>query len=363
MTIEKLSLSNAGFYAPRFEVEIKGKKLAAEMSKAVIDVKVEENVNQAAGFTLTIHDGFDINTGKFKWLDHPLFREGHEVTVRMGYSAKLSPLLVGKITRIESNFFQGETTTVTIGGEDLSSDLMNRATPERSFKNMKYSDIVKMIAGEVGLNAVVDSTGKYKEVFRKNNNESYQVFIERMRKEMGYEYRIDGRTLYFIKPGDEKREVIVLELGKDIIRFNPRIDTGGLVSEVEVRVHNPLDPSKPIVGRARAGSERGQEPGKKTASQVAKENYQASKLVVSDRGISTKEQADAMARSRLEQISGKMIEGDGECIGIPGIRAGVCMILEKLGERFSGKYYVKGTTHSIDDNGYRTRFNVKRNAI
>ncbi len=70
-----------------------------------------------------------------------------------------------------------------------------------------------------------------------------------------------------------------------------------------------------------------------------------------------------MALAELNKASDSLIEGEGECIGIPQIRTGVTICLEKLGKRFSGKYYVKGTTHTINSSGYRTRFSVKRNAL
>jgi hypothetical protein len=34
-----------------------------------------------------------------------------------------------------------------------------------------------------------------------------------------------------------------------------------------------------------------------------------------------------------------------------------------LGERFSGEYYVGRCLHLFDEDGYRTRFDVQRNAL
>ena len=70
-----------------------------------------------------------------------------------------------------------------------------------------------------------------------------------------------------------------------------------------------------------------------------------------------------MARAELNRASDTLVEGSGECVGIPQIRTGVTIRLEKMGERFSGKYYVKGVTHTLNDSGYRTRFSVRRNSV
>jgi len=36
--------------------------------------------------------------------------------------------------------------------------------------------------------------------------------------------------------------------------------------------------------------------------------------------------------------------------------------LKGLGTRFSGLYYITSSTHEVSAKGYRTRFNVERNA-
>jgi phage protein D len=79
--------------------------------------------------------------------------------------------------------------------------------------------------------------------------------------------------------------------------------------------------------------------------------------------VNSVEHANAIAQSELNKANDTLIEGDGVCIGMPQIRPGVNIRLERMGKKFSGKYYVKETTHTIDNSGYRTNFKVKRNAI
>jgi phage protein D len=56
------------------------------------------------------------------------------------------------------------------------------------------------------------------------------------------------------------------------------------------------------------------------------------------------------------------ITGEGTAIGNTDIRAGRVIELRKLGQRFSGLYYVTSSTHRVDQNGYITQFTVERNA-
>jgi phage protein D len=160
-------------------------------------------------------------------------------------------------------------------------------------------------------------------------------------------------------------------LGKDLISFSPNLNTARLYSEVEVRGHNPEDPGKPIIGAAKAGDERPQEKNKKnnkkdnrkdTASQVVAERHGTAKKVISNVLVRSKDHANAIAKAVLNKASDQYIEGNAEAVGIPEIRPGVCIEFKKMGERFTGKYYVISATHTINNSGYRTRFTVKRNA-
>jgi len=364
VALEKISLETLNFYAPRFEVKIENQRLTANIAKAIIDVSVEEKIDEGASFSVSVHDEFDLATQEFKWLDHKLSDVGNKITIKMGYENNLYTMVMGNITSIEPSFFADETPTLTIRGQDLSYDYIKRTAPERTFVDKSYSDIARIIASEAGLLPITDEIKKFKPSVRKGSDESYYTFLKRLAKEIDFELKIDGQTMYFIKPTDDKKEILTLELGKDIISFRPRMRTTGLLTEVEVRGHNPRDPGKPIIGRAKAGEERKQEPGNKTGSQVAAEKLKIppKPKVITNVIVNSVEHANALARAELNKASNTLIEGEAECIGIPQIRTGVNIILEKIGTKFKGKYYVKGTTHTINNSGYRTRFSVKKNA-
>jgi hypothetical protein len=363
MALEKLSLAAMNFYAPRFEVEINDSRLAANISKAIMDVTIDEKLDEGASFRMTMHDEFDMTTQQFKWLDHPLFDVANKITIKVGYGSNLMVMMMGNITSIEPSFFSGETPTLTIGGQDLSYDYLKRTFPARTFVDRKHSDIARTIASEAGLLPVIDETGLLLKIIQKDNDETYYAFLEKLKKEVGYQFSVEGQTMYFVKPGDEKKEILTLALGKDIISFRPSMRTSGLLTEVEVRGHNPRDPNNPIIGRAAAGSERPQEQGRQTGSRMLNDRVGPVKKVISDVIVNSVEHANALAQSVLNKATDSLVEGECESIGLPQIRTGVNIRLEKMGKKFSGKYYVKGTTHTINNSGYRTNFSVKRNAV
>lgn len=356
MTLETIAKENLNFYAPRFEVEIEGKKLDVSVSKEIIDLTVSEEIDDGASFELTLHEGFDMNTQKFKLLDDSRFYVGNKITIKIGYESSLYTIITGRITNLEPSFFAGDTSTLKIRGQDPSYDYMKRATPERTFVEKTYSDIAKTIAQEAGLRCVVDDTGKFENFIRKNNNETYYAFLNNVKDKVGFNFDIKEQTMYFVKPKNSKKEILTLHLGKDIISFSPVMKTTGLLGEVEVRGHNPQDPNTSFIGEAKAERELLDLLNKMGSKALPKK-------VITDVVVNSKEHAVAIAEAELIKANGAFIEGKVESIGLPQIRSGVSVVLDKMGELFSGKYYVTETTHTINGSGYRTRFSVKSNSV
>ena len=69
-----------------------------------------------------------------------------------------------------------------------------------------------------------------------------------------------------------------------------------------------------------------------------------------------------MSLGQLERQAMSYITGRGSCNGNPDLMARMVIELKGLGRRFSGKYYITSATHTISTSGYRTDFEVKRNA-
>jgi uncharacterized protein len=356
MTLETLAKGNLNFYAPIFEVEIEGKKLDAITSNEITFVKVNEKLDEGASFELTLYNEFNMNTQTFKLIDDSRFYVGNEIIIKMGYENNLHTMIKGKVTSLEPSFSKNEATTLTIKGYDPSYDYMKRATPEKTFVDKTYSDIARTIAQEAGLDCEVDETGEFEKFIRKNNNETYYAFLYNIKDKVGFNFDIKEQKMYFVKPKDKKKEILTLELGKDIISFHPIMNTSRLLAEIEVRGHNLQDPNTAFIGKAKAEGEL-----LALLNKIGSKDF--AKKVITDVVVNSKEHAEKIANAELSKASYTFIEGTVECIGLPQIRTGVNIILNKVGERFSNKYYVTETTHTIDSSGYRTLFSVKSNSV
>ena len=79
-----------------------------------------------------------------------------------------------------------------------------------------------------------------------------------------------------------------------------------------------------------------------------------------DEPVFTQKQADERARAILLERSKDLVKASGTCIGLPDLRAGQRVRIGNLGVRFSGDYFITETTHTINDSGYITKFNARR---
>jgi len=81
---------------------------------------------------------------------------------------------------------------------------------------------------------------------------------------------------------------------------------------------------------------------------------------VVDEPVYTPAQARERAVAILQDRHKEMVKASATCIGLPDLRAGQRVRIEGLGVRFSGEYFMTKTTHTINNNGYITKFNARR---
>ena len=60
----------------------------------------------------------------------------------------------------------------------------------------------------------------------------------------------------------------------------------------------------------------------------------------------------------LQDILEGMYEATGSCVGLPDLSAGQFITIQGVGKRFSGTYRLRKVTHTIDDRGFHTEFEI-----
>jgi len=355
-------------YSPAFSITIGGRP-QKELERSVINISIDESIEKASMFTINLKEEPDPETRTFDWLDNGILDPGSDqkVEIYLGYAnsperAK-EPAIAGVITDLEPDFPSRGNPSLKVSGYDHSFRLQMSASRDvKTFDNEgDCSDIVKKIAKKHNLGeGEIEPAFKPPETTALDDEASDYQFLDGLAKSVGYEFFVRGKKLYFRKPRDQARESRSLKWGLEIISFRPNLNAAKAIGKVTVRGHNPSDPSEPIVGVATSLDQNFKEAKARGAAEFVKSKRE---LEITSRSVSNAEEAKAMAKGWLVRSNNSLIEGTCECLGIPEIRAGTNIMIEGVGKRFSGKYYLKSARHSIGEGGYTLTLTVRRGGV
>jgi uncharacterized protein len=345
--------------APEFRIRIADAELPQPAVPDVRTVSVSEDVDAPSMFTLLVNN-WDQDKLKMKWSDDPLYREGKQVEVLMGYRDQLQSLIVGEITSLELLIATGETPTLRVHGYDRGHRLA-RGKKTRSFTNVKDSDIATRIADDLGLSAEAEATSETYEYVLQSNQTDIE-FLKQRAERIAFEVLVNGKKLIFRKRQNSKQAAATLNREDDLLEFRPRLNTLNQTQTVVVRSWNPKQ-KQVMIGRATASDETDTMGGSKLGPAAVAEVFGPSEMKTVGRPVASQAEVDQLARGRMKEMSLSYITGEGICAGRTDVRAGSVVKVEGLGTRFSGMYYVVSTEHVYSQaKGYRTRFSFRRNA-
>jgi hypothetical protein len=358
-------------YAPSFLIDVKGVKLEHGTTIDVQSVSVTETFNKADSFRFTVAERYPeagrlfAGGDRLRWMDSDVFDERNAVEIYLGYVDDMPLMLRGEITATSASFPSNGQPTLTVEGQSLYNRLFRKQQCE-PFKKMTDSDIAKRIAELPNLkwDAEVDPTSIVYPLVSPGGM-TLGAFLLKRAQRIGYELTVKDRTLYFQQPRyiAEPDPALTLEWGVNLISFTPRLSANNVVTEVAVRGMLTAEGSgkDPVVGTARAGNER-VKLGSQTGGEIAQGISDDNRVLLEEHSLSSVQEANDLALAHLETQAMEFIFGRGSCIGNHELSSRQVVELIGLGKRFSGRYYVTSTTHTIDSSGYRTDFEVRRNA-
>ena len=344
---------------PIYEVFVDGSNIPPETHLDIYGIEVDQDIETVGMFSLLMNAG-ELDVDSYKWIDSELFRPGSEVKIRMGYSGSLETMIVGEITSLAPEYPEPGAIAFKIQGYDKLYRLgCGRKT--RSFRNMKDSEIAVQIAQDWKLTPEVDATDITHE-YVLQDNKTDREFLSRRARRIRYEISSENKSLYFQKPKEDKKNTITLTYGDNLIDFYPRLSTIRQTGKVVVRGWSPQE-KKEILGEAGIGDETSKMGGKETGGESAGRIAPKAEWFLCEEALATKEDAEGIARAKFNEMALEFITGEGSCIGNPKLKAGEVVELKRLGNRFSGLYYMVSCKHIVGENGYTTYFKVKRSAV
>ncbi len=339
------------YFAPRFNVVVQGITMAANITQQVLSVTYEGSLDHADMFKIV----FSNTNGQYT--DLSLFSPGVEVELYMGYGDNLTPMMLGVITTIEPNFPESGPPTIAISGYDKSYNMRHGQTIPRQFAFMTDSLMVAEIALENLLIPICDPSPWFHESLTQTGTD--WAFIKGLATNNLFDAYVYWDSLYFQFP--IQLDAYVLEWGQSLRSFSPRLATATMAGLQVIRGYNE-ELAQAMIGVASGAllslGDIINRLGPATLDMLAS----LGRRWIHSQKITSPIDALALGKALLQQLLDGLYEGTGSCIGIPALRAGSYIQVAGVGQRFGGVYRLRKVTHTIDDNGYLTEFDITQQA-
>lgn len=359
------------FYVPRFELFLGDQPERGSLLHDVMQVSYKDSLDKIDSFELTINN-WDAEKRSFKHHDSSALNPGQRLRLHMGYlddRAGLQAMLQGVITEMTPTFpAAGQPTLKVVGQNVLHTFCKEPVNHTYKAKETTASNVAKQICQRLGVEFRNDSTHKSQEMEHAHLIQSNQydiVFLNELARQEGYEIVIEepasrgGKAiLRFLKTSEVVRNIYELRYGSTLTEFQPTLSTSKQVSSVTVNGWDVAKGEAYQVEVNQSGIDS-QQALKGRLLPGMKNPVADRKAVLSERTPSDKQTARAMAAAKLASINQELVTGSGSVVGMPELRAGTHVYLWGLGRRFSGRYFITGSTHSIGLSGYTTQFDCR----
>lgn len=360
------------FYVPHFEVKVAGRPQGQDVVRDILQVSYKDNIQELDSFEISINN-WDAEARTFKYSDEQLFDPGKELELWMGYFGKDSLRLMvrGQITALRPSFPSGGGSTLAVSGLNVLHKLRTKQE-SRAYEKVTDSEVAQQIASRLGLDFTPNPAGDEKRYdYLLQDNQYDIIFLMERARRIGYALFVEEKgsngqsqkpRLIFEPSTKVRRPTYELRYGRSLIDFKPDLTTANQVGEVTVRGWDRLNKRKIEVTATRADiAVKGV--GAAGGQAAIEQSFNQRKEVIATKPVETAEEARTLAVRTLEENAKDMVKGTGATIGLPDLRAGSVVMIDGAGTRFSGRYFVTGTTHAIGDGGYTTQFECRREEL
>lgn len=371
MTVAVPIYQGQDFYVPAFQVKRLGQQqwLPAKIVHDITGVTYTDELEQIDSFTLTVNN-WDADKLRFKYSDGAEFLPGVELELCMGYLGQdpLRRMITGSITSAQPSFPASGQPILTVTGQNRLQKLLQRDKRSVAYENMTDSQIARMIGARLDITVRTDPDAeageeRYRYLLQKDRP-SILFLLERARR-IGYDLDVgedEERFLFFGPSVDVRRVTYQLTYGRSLTEFEPNLDTTDQVGELTLRSWDNVN-KELIEHTARRSDLQTRGVGDAGGQQQIERSFSHTKETITCWPVQTPQEAQIVATETLERNAKDMLTARGATVGLPDLRAGTVIHVDGVGMRYSGRYFVTSTTHTIGDGGYTTRFACRREEL
>ncbi|HEY4178397.1 MAG TPA: contractile injection system protein, VgrG/Pvc8 family [Kofleriaceae bacterium] len=294
---------------------------------------------------------------------------GTPVRIQVGDLA--TPIYRGEVMGVEPSYTGGEKTRIVIRAMNKFHRLL------RMIKSVTYQDktdeeILQQVASAAGLKLEWQHEVeiRYKHVYQ--HNQTDMEFLRTRAARAGCHVWCVDSTIYCKQPDLRASAITTLDVDESradgaLRSFRPRLNSTPAVKKVTVRSWDAQAKALIIGEAAVHGSAMGERTALSGSGSLGE-----NEMVIADQPVSSKEEANMLAKAKLQDLSLGYITGEADCTGDPSHELGRVVEIRANGAKgsdtFNGKYYTMGLTHRqtaaarARDGGYTTTLRLARDA-
>jgi hypothetical protein len=320
-------------------------------------------------------------------------RFGQRILVQFGYAigshegdqarTQQALMLRARVTDMQYVFPMEGGAKLTLKAEDLLSLLKVKPTADEPYRDKDEAFMVgdALRRSGCGLSLAPATRNEVTGTIRRlthRKSQSYYEFIEEFAKRLDYEVwvDIDQPSLMHFEQARSLTFGTCIDLiwGRDLIDFKPKFkgwdintkaEAGGSTTGRRARIRELIDENQTMteISRDLHRADGGLAP---MNAVDARSTYFADEGVPTDNPVNidtrnlNRSRVTQKAKAALRKSARQFLTAEATVIGMPTLRPGIHVNLQRLNVPFDGIYYVTKAVHTIDNTGYKTKISLRR---
>jgi Rhs element Vgr protein len=332
-----------------FSILINGAPISE--SYLVTGIEVLHAVNKVPKATLELADG-SAPDGDFSISDGEEFVPGSSIQIELGYENLNRAVFRGTITqqRLRSGMSGGSSLVVECAGKAINMTIGRKTA---IFSKLSDSAVLSNLVEQSGLKASIAKTEQVFEEIVQYGSTDWDFVV--MRAEYnGLVVIAEDGALKFEKPDPSQAAVLTVTYGVDIFDFSFDADATTQLADVKAMAWD-METQSIINAEAKVSNLNAL--GNFTSEALAKvagpEPYE-----IGSTGPLTKKELQTWATGEMTRAMMAKIRGRLTFPGSSLVKPGAVIEIAGVGQRFSGKAYVGGVRHYIENAAWRTEVEI-----
>jgi len=344
-TFEGLAKKYKDFMVPAFKIKVRGKDIVSSLKLAVEDMTIALSMDAANSCSFNIVNAYDRQSSSFSGEIKSQLVLGTVFTVEIGYGSHTTIVFKGYVSELAYEF--SDYPVISVSALDVRRLMMDGGNRMLLHSVQSYSaaftEVMKRYQ-KICTSLVIDHTDKNLPHVAQTSTD-FEFVSKELSVKGDREFFVLADKAYFRKPQDNPDSLMTLEWGNGLLSFS----RNAMYHNEAIRVIGFNEMNKNVL--------------------VAEENVKSSDKqtnVIEEPQPTVFTQPDAqeiaqvnmLANSEGKKRKQKNQGGSGVCIGLPEIVPGRFIELKSLDKDLDNNYYIKTVNHTINSNGFTTKFSV-----